>query len=96
MLKIGLTGGIATGKSTVAKYFSELNVPVINSDMIVSSLYKKKEIKYKIKKLFGTSDKKKIASVIFSNPAKRKRLEKLLHPKVINYFPCQPWLSPHF
>lgn len=89
MLKIGLTGGIGSGKSTVANYFSQLQVPIIDADKIVHKLLQPRTNTYKkIVTHFGTSfltakktlNKKKLRNLIFSDKKERWWLEKLLHP----------------
>lgn len=82
MLSIALTGGIASGKTTVLKFLAK-EFPIIDSDKIVSSLYKKKIVLLKIKKEFNTTNKKLLAEIIFSSKPKRKKLEKILHPLVL-------------
>lgn len=91
MLKIGLTGGIGCGKSTVAKYFAKLGACVIDSDNCVHELLKSKTIFYKkiikhfgleILKANGEIDHKKLREIIFINKHERIWLEKLLHPQV--------------
>ena len=89
MLKVGLTGSIGTGKSTVASIFKELGAYVIDADEVVHKLLKRKDIKEKIRKEFGDVftpegeiDRKKLASIVFNNPEKKKKLEQILHPEV--------------
>ncbi len=89
MLKVGLTGSIGTGKSTVAKIFKELGAYVIDADQIVHSLLKEESVKEKIREILGNVfddkgeiDKKKVAEIIFNNPEKKKQLEALIHPLV--------------
>ena len=89
MLKVGLTGSIGTGKSTVSKIFKELGAYVIDADQIVHSLLKEQFVKEKIKEILGNVfddkgeiDKKKVAKIIFNNPEKKKQLEALIHPLV--------------
>ena len=89
MKKIGLTGSIGTGKSTVAKMFQELGAYVIDADKIVHELLKRKDVKEKIREAFGDVfdskgevDRKKLASIVFNNPEKKKILENILHPLV--------------
>ncbi len=98
MLKVGLTGSIATGKSTVEKIFKKLGIPVIDADEIVHQLLKRRDIKEKIVNLLGDVldkngeiDRKKVAEIIFSNPEKRKQLEQIIHPEVFKYI--QDWLK---
>ena len=89
MKKIGLTGSIGTGKSTVAKIFQELGAYVIDADKIVHELLKREDVKEKIREAFGDVfdergeiDRKKLASIVFNNPEKKKALEGILHPLV--------------
>ena len=91
MLKIGLTGGISSGKSTVAEIFSNLGVTVIDADHIAHQLMQPgsecfNEIKLLLGEKFidsnGELDRKKIAPLIFSNPSKKIALENILHPKI--------------
>lgn len=91
VLKIGLTGGIGSGKSTVCKIFSEFGVPVIDADIIAHSLVRPgMPALEEIAKTFGkelisndgTLDRKKIRDQIFANDTERKKLEKILHPAV--------------
>ena len=82
MLKIALTGSIASGKTTVLAIFQKLGAATIDSDKIVSELYRREDVKKQILSLFQTLDKKQISSQIFSNPKKRRLLEQLLHPLV--------------
>jgi len=80
---IGLTGGIASGKTTVLNEFKKLGIKTISCDEIAKKIYKRTNVHKRIKKLFGTSNRKKIAKIIFSDSAKRKQLEEILHPKII-------------
>jgi len=91
MLVIGLTGGIGSGKSAVAKLFAELNVPIIDTDKIAHALTKMGEPAYqKIIDKFGEDvlDKNKelnrikLGEAVFSNPQKKIWLENLLHPMI--------------
>ena len=91
MLKIGLTGGIGSGKSTVAEMFSNLGITVIDADVIAHQLTQSGSDSFKeIKQLFGEEfisnngelDRKKIAQTIFTNPSIKLALEKILHPRI--------------
>lgn len=90
-LIIGLTGGIATGKSTVSQYLKKQGFPVICADEISKDVVRPNQIAYKkIIKLFGKEvtlknkelDRKKIATLVFHQPQKRKLLEEIIHPAV--------------
>jgi len=91
MLKIGLTGGIGSGKSTVSQIFSDLKIPIIDADIISHQLVEpgKPAIKA-IAKQFGqqvltdqgTLNRKKLKEIIFSDPGQKKILEQILHPLV--------------
>jgi len=91
MLIVGLTGGIASGKTTATDFFSRQGVPVIDADVIVHELLSSDETTYnEIAALFGpdilqtdkTIDRKKVRSIIFSDKQKRLELEAIIHPKV--------------
>ncbi|MBQ0032524.1 MAG: dephospho-CoA kinase [bacterium] len=69
-MRIALTGGIACGKSLVAKFLNELGVETIDADDIVHEL------------IPDPAERKRIAAEIFGNEAKRKELEARLHPLV--------------
>lgn len=90
-LKIGLTGGIGSGKSTACEIFSELGVPVIDADVIAHELVKPGMPAFnEIKIIFGTEiissdgtlDRKIIRDKVFANEIDRKKLENILHPAV--------------
>jgi len=90
-LKIGLTGGIGSGKSTACDIFSELGVPVIDADVIAHELVKPGMPAFnEIKIIFGTEiissdgtlDRKIIRDKVFANEIDRKKLENILHPAV--------------
>src|SRR5690606_29889280 len=92
LIKIGLTGGICSGKSTVSDFFAELGVPIIDCDKINNALLEEnKEIRKTIVDHFGSDvqtsvgelDRAQLRHKIFNNPAERKWLEALLHPKII-------------
>src|SRR3989338_5921414 len=91
MLRIGLTGGIGSGKSTVAALFARLGVPVIDTDEIAHALVAPDQPAHaEIVAAFGREaldDTGRIARArlrqrIFGNPAERRRLEAILHPRI--------------
>ena len=82
-----LTGGIATGKSTVVSLLKESGFRVIDADRIAHEILDEQH--QKIAEMFGEDfvaqakvDRKLLGSVVFSDPAKRKELESLLHPLI--------------
>ena len=91
MLKIGLTGGLASGKSTVAGMLAELGAAVFDADEIVRELYAPGGAgEAAAKELFGHAvldphgriDRAKIAGIVFADPARRHALEARIHPLV--------------
>lgn len=101
MLKIGITGGIGTGKSTVCKLFNLLNIPSIDADKVAKKLLSENElIKTQIIALFGSEayveDKLNnawIASKTFSDPKMREQLNAIVHPPTIAYM--NDWFEMH-
>ncbi len=94
---IGLTGGIGSGKTTVAKYFKSLGFPVYNSDNEAKKITNTPEILLKIKDVFGDSifdeqflNRKKLGKIVFKNPDKLKQLNAIIHPEVKIHF--EKWL----
>ena len=90
MKKVAITGGIATGKSTLLKVLSELGQVVLSCDEIVSSLYEEKPVKDELVKVLGEEvldqegrvKKKAILEKIARNDSLKKRLEEFIHNKV--------------
>lgn len=79
----GLTGGIASGKSTAANHLRDRQVPVIDADAIVRKLSAPGGAAHsKIQAAFGATDRKELGALIFNDPQKRKTLESILHPLV--------------
>lgn len=87
---IGLTGGIASGKTTASNYFLQLNIPVIDSDHIVKELWENnQEMIDKVEAFFHLSvktyeDRKKLGHLIFHNDQKREALNHMVHPYVFD------------
>ena len=94
MLKVGLTGGIGSGKTTVSKVFADKNFKIFNSDDIAKNIIKSDiEIKKSIINFFGSksfngSDFNSIyiSEVIFSDTKKLDLLNSIVHPKVFEKF----------
>lgn len=87
---IGLTGGIASGKSTASAYFKSKGIEVIDSDLIVKDLWKEnEEMIQKAESLFGfkintIQDKKKVSQLIFTDKKLRIKLNDIVHPYVFH------------
>ena len=89
LLKIGITGGIGSGKSTVCTIFRILGIPVFNADTEARKLYDEPQVKEAIILAFGdimypqgVFDKKAMADLVFQSTDKLKQLNELLHPLV--------------
>ncbi len=91
MKLIGLTGGIGSGKSTVADLFRTLGIPVYESDLRAKLLMQSNaHVRHELITLFGTEaynqdqalNRKWIADQVFSNPALLKQLNEIVHPAV--------------
>ncbi|MCO7175956.1 dephospho-CoA kinase [Sporolactobacillus kofuensis] len=91
MMKIGLTGGIASGKSTVSKWFIKQGYPVIDADVISRQVVEPGEAALtEIAKQFGGQmilpsgnlDRRKLGKLVFQNAEKRKQLDDLMHPVI--------------
>jgi dephospho-CoA kinase len=89
--RVGLTGGIASGKSTVAKLFEALGVPLIDSDMLAREVVARGQpVLQQIAQRFGagvlaadgTLDRAALRARVFADPAERKALEALTHPAI--------------
>jgi dephospho-CoA kinase len=90
-LRIGLTGGIASGKSTVADMFADLGVPVIDTDLIARDVVAPGQpALQEIREAFGagviaedgTLDRPAMRALVFGNDEARRRLEAILHPRI--------------
>ena len=90
-LRIGLTGGIASGKTTVANFFADLGVPVIDTDVIAREVVAVGapalvEIRHAFgDQVFnddGTLDRKAMRKLVFADSDKRRQLEGILHPRI--------------
>lgn len=95
--RVGLTGGIGSGKTTVASYFTELGVEVFDADQIGRDLTEpgnaqSEQILAQILKHFGRAiidsdgrlKRKRLGQIAFNHPQKRKLLESILHPPILD------------
>ncbi len=91
MLTIGLTGGIGSGKTEVAGLFEQLGVPVIDADRIAHQLVDRgTDTLAEVVRAFGEVvlttagqlDRARLAEIVFNNPAKKRLLESIIHPRV--------------
>ena len=89
--KIGLTGGIASGKTTVSDCFKNIGIQIIDADEISHEITEPNGSAFnEVIESFGTNiidkkgyiDRKKMRSIIFDDPTKKKVLEAIIHPKV--------------
>lgn len=98
---IGLTGGIGSGKSTVANYIASKGIPVYIADDEAKRLMELDEAKQKIQSLFSESifnkdqtlNRKRIAELVFNNPSKLQELNAVVHPLVHQHF--KNWVKEH-
>lgn len=90
---LGLTGGIATGKSTADEFFKKKNIPIIDLDQIAHELMMKDQASYKaILDHFGNDilaedgeiDRKKLGAIVFNDKNQLKSLNELTHPLILN------------
>ncbi|MFN4122275.1 MAG: dephospho-CoA kinase [Flavobacteriales bacterium] len=100
-MKVGITGGIGSGKTTVSRYFEILGIPVFNSDRVSSDILNtNKDVHLALTEMFGSvvlrdgfPDRKFIASKAFSNPDLLYQLNQLIHPIVKVHF--ENWCNLH-
>ncbi len=92
MIVIGVTGGVGTGKSTVARMFQQLGAVVLDADRLAHHVMEPKRLAWRrIVKAFGeeilnedhTINRKRLAGVVFANEARRTQLERIVHPVVL-------------
>ena len=93
MLHVGLTGGIACGKSTVAAMMRELGCRVLEADALARRLIEPgqpayddvlKEFGGQLRAADGRIDRAKLAAIVFANPARLERLNRIVHPRVVD------------
>ncbi len=94
---IGITGGIASGNSTVAKMLRSLGASIIDADKICHQLINTDEIKEKISKKWGNNvqnkdgkiNRRTLGKIVFADKGKLLALNKIIHPKVIKQIKSQ-------
>jgi dephospho-CoA kinase len=91
MRKMGLTGGIASGKSAVAALLREMGFPVLEADVVAHKLMEPwqaahddvlREFGAELADANGRIDRAKLAAIVFADPAKVARLNRIVHPRV--------------
>ena len=91
MKLVGLTGGIASGKTTVANIFQRLGAAIVDADVLAREVVEPGQAAWQdIVTTFGrevlqadrTLDRQKLRAIIFNNPSARKQLEAIIHPRV--------------
>lgn len=94
-IKVGITGGIGSGKSTVCKIFELLNIPVFDADTVAKQILNSNfKIKTGLIHIFGegiylddeTIDRKKLAKIIFNDDIQLEKMNRLVHPAVRKEF----------
>ncbi|OXB06842.1 dephospho-CoA kinase [Flavobacterium pectinovorum] len=97
---IGLTGGIGSGKTTIANYFNEMGVPVYIADDGARNVMKSEDIIDQIKRSFGETlfennilNRAKLAEIVFNDKDKLAELNAIVHPAVKKDF--EVWLLQH-
>jgi dephospho-CoA kinase len=94
-LLVGLTGGIATGKSTVSELFRRLGCEVIDADLLAREVVAPgepalaeiaEEFGRDVLQPDGALDRKKLGAIVFGDAARRKRLEQITHPAIATRF----------
>jgi dephospho-CoA kinase len=97
---IGLTGGIGSGKTTVANHFRVAGIPVYIADDEARKIMQSDEINAEIKKKFGDTvfdngilNREKLSGIVFNDPEKLKLLNAIIHPAVKKHF--SSWILNH-
>jgi dephospho-CoA kinase len=96
---IGLTGGIGSGKSTVASYIASKGIPVYIADEEAKKIMELPEVVLEVQQIFDENilhenkqlNRTKIADIVFKNPQKLQELNAVIHPKVNQHF--KEWLK---
>ena len=83
MLRIGLTGNIASGKSAVANVWRRLGARIIDADVLArAAIAEGTPGHQRVLETFGTADRATLRDVIFRDPVRRRQLEQIIHPEV--------------
>ncbi|WP_242969066.1 dephospho-CoA kinase [Peptostreptococcus russellii] len=88
VLKIGLTGNIACGKSSVSKELEKRGIHIIDADLISREIYKNEDVMMEMRKFFydaidnGEINRKKLGELVFYNEDKLKKLNQITHKKI--------------
>jgi dephospho-CoA kinase len=102
MIRVGITGGIGTGKSTIAKIFKSMGIPFLDADVLAKEIVERDvQLKQAIIDTFGTAsyteegayNRKYIAGIVFNDKEKLAELNALVHPAVIKY--GNDWAEEH-
>ncbi|HEY9123441.1 MAG TPA: dephospho-CoA kinase [Bacteroidales bacterium] len=100
MIKVGITGGIGSGKTTISKIFETLNIPLFNADIEAKKLFETEEVKKFYLAHFGDAvfsenklDRQKISNILFSAPDKLMLVNSFIHPLVVELF--DNWTIKH-
>lgn len=97
---IGLTGGIGSGKTTIANYFKSMGIPVYIADDEARKILDNPSIQQQVRAVFGDNiiennkvSRQKLAAIVFENATKLNALNAIIHPAVKEHF--LDWLSQH-
>ncbi len=101
MLKVGVTGGIGSGKTLVCSIISAMGYPVFNADLEARRIIDSdSNVVCSIKKVFGDSiyvngilNRKEVAKIVFSDPFLLEKLNSIVHPAVAKHF--SRWILPY-
>ncbi|HAH22825.1 MAG TPA: dephospho-CoA kinase [Prolixibacteraceae bacterium] len=95
MIKVGITGGIGSGKTTVCKVFRIMGIPVFEADQVARQLMNSDtRVRFQLVNLFGSSvylpdqtvDRKFLSAIVFNDPSLLSGLNSIVHPAVRNAF----------
>jgi dephospho-CoA kinase len=95
MVKVGITGGIGSGKSTICNFFSIMGIPIFNADLVAKQIMDGSSVvRNKMMLQFGKDiylpnqalDRKKLAGIIFNSPPLLQEVNSIVHPEVRNAF----------